>query len=268
MPLPPLEGIIYGPVRSRRLGASLGINLLPAGVKVCNMNCAYCQYGWTRGAARYRGQGAGWPKAQTIEAALAARLTAAAERNEVLDRLTVAGHGEPTLHPEFEDIVGRLCDVRDRIAPAIPLAILSNSTTAAADDVRRGLLRFDERYMKLDAGDSTTFAAVNGGGRHLSDIVDALRMLPRITVQAMFVRDPRGRVDNSGDAAVKAWLYAIETIRAARVQVYTVDRAPALGSLEPVPSRRLREIAGQVRTMGIEADVFVARAGGRRHPPQ
>ena len=97
----PLEKrIVYGPVRSRRLGRSLGINLLPRGMKVCNMNCAYCQYGWTRGAARYRGQGTGWPTAQAVATAVTGRLTRAAEANELIDRITVAGHGEPTLHPD------------------------------------------------------------------------------------------------------------------------------------------------------------------------
>jgi wyosine [tRNA(Phe)-imidazoG37] synthetase (radical SAM superfamily) len=263
MPLPPLERIVYGPVRSRRLGASLGVNLLPVGMKICNMNCAYCQYGWTRGAVRYRGQGLGWPTAQAVEAALSARLTLAAERNEAIDRLTVAGHGEPTLHPEFEEIATRLRSVRDRIAPGIALAILSNSTTAAADDVRRGLGAFDERYMKLDAGDSATFAILNGGGRHLSAILDALRTLSPIVVQSMFVRDERGAIDNSSDAAIRAWLDALETIRATRVHVYTIDRSPAQGSLRPVPPRRLREIAEQVRALGIHADVFVPR---RRDP--
>jgi wyosine [tRNA(Phe)-imidazoG37] synthetase (radical SAM superfamily) len=260
VPIPPLERIVYGPVRSRRLGSSLGINLLPAGMKICNMNCAYCQYGWTRGAVRYRGQGVGWPSAQAVESALSARLTAAAERNEVIDRLTIAGHGEPTLHPEFEAIATRLRSVRDRIAPGLPLAILSNSTTAAADDVRRGLGAFDERYMKLDAGDSMTFAALNGGGRHLSDIVDALRTLSPIVVQAMFVRDDRGAVDNSRDAPVKSWLDALDSIHATGVHIYTIDRSPALGSLRPVRPRRLREIAEQVRALGIHAEVFAPRS--------
>jgi len=259
MVLPPLERIVYGPVRSRRLGASLGVNLLPAGMKVCNMNCAYCQYGWTRGAIRYRGQGVGWPSPQAVEAAVSARLSAAAERNEAIDRLTIAGHGEPTLHPHFEEIATRLVSVRNRIAPGIPLAILSNSTTAAFDDVRRGLAAFDERHMKLDAGDSVTFATLNGGGRHLSDIVDALRTLSPIVIQAMFVNDERGVVDNSSETAVRAWLEALETIRAQRVHIYTIDRSPALGSLRPVKPRRLREIAGQVRALGIHADLFVPR---------
>lgn len=256
MSLPLLDAIVYGPVRSRRLGVSLGVNLLPAGRKVCNMDCAYCQYGWTRGAARYRGQGNGWPTVATVEAAVAARLTTAADANELIDRLTLAGHGEPTLHPEFEEIVKRLTGVRDRIAPRMPIAIFSNSTTAASPDIRRGLSGVDERYMKLDAGDQITFADVNGGGRHLSDILDGLRSLPSIIIQAMFVRDSERRVDNSGGVAVEHWLRALETLRPQCVHVYTIDRPPALDTLSPVTPRRLREIAEQVRAIGIPAHVF------------
>src|SRR5262249_35187957 len=141
MTLPPLEHIVYGPVRSRRLGRSLGINLLPAGTKVCNMNCAYCQYGWSRGAARNRAQAAGGPSAQAVGAAIEARLERAAAENEVIDRITIAGHGEPTLHPHFGEVVQRIAAVRDRVAPGVPIAVLSNSTTAGFDDVREGLAR-------------------------------------------------------------------------------------------------------------------------------
>ena len=108
---------------------SLGINLLPAGMKICNMDCAFCQYGWSRGAVRYSGKGAGWPSVAAVTTVVAARLEEAAERNEWIDRLTIAGHGEPTLHPEFEEIVTGLREMRDRIAPRLPIAVLSNSTT-------------------------------------------------------------------------------------------------------------------------------------------
>jgi wyosine [tRNA(Phe)-imidazoG37] synthetase (radical SAM superfamily) len=256
MSLPLLDDIVYGPVRSRRLGVSLGVNLLPAGRKICNMDCAYCQYGWTRGAVRYRGEGHGWPPVALVEAAVAARLTIAADENESIDRLTLAGHGEPTLHPEFEEIVVRLGAVRDRIAPRMPIAIFSNSTTVAAPDIRRGLSGLDERYMKLDAGDAITFADLNGGGRHLSDIIDGLRSLPPITIQAMFVSDSERRVENSGEMAVDHWLRALETIQPKCVHVYTIDRAPALTSLRPVTPWRLREIAEHVRAIGIPAHVF------------
>lgn len=262
MALPPLEGIVYGPVRSRRLGRSLGINLLPVGMKVCNLNCAYCQYGWTRGAARFRGAGKGWPSAQAVAMAVEDRLARAADSNEIVDRITVAGHGEPTLHPEFGEVTARLRDVRDRVAPGIPVAILSNSTTASWDDVRQALGLYDERYMKLDAGDPIAYASLNGSGPPLTTIVDGLRQLPTIIVQSMFVTEASHRVDNATEGAVHAWLQALETVRAVAAHIYTIDRAPALASLQPVPKRRLREIAERVRANGIPAEVFTARPPG------
>jgi len=259
MSMPLQDGIVYGPVRSRRLGRSLGINVLPRETKVCNMNCAYCQYGSTR-RRQSSLQPQGWPSPARIEEAVSTRLRTAAAADETIDRLTIAGHGEPTLHPEFEEIAERLCRVRDQLAPAIPLAILSNSTTAGWPMVRRGLALLDERHMKLDAGDPITYARINGPGTSIGAIVDALRDLPRIIVQAMFVTEAGGdRFDNSGDGAVNEWLAALETIQPSRVHLYTLDRPPALAELRPVSARRLREIAGRVRVLGIPAQTFQAR---------
>jgi wyosine [tRNA(Phe)-imidazoG37] synthetase (radical SAM superfamily) len=256
MSMSPTERIVYGPVRSRRLGVSLGVNLLPTGTKVCNMSCAYCQYGWTRGAVRYRGEGTGWPSPQEVEDAVGARLIRAAETDEILGRITVAGHGEPTLHPEFQAISKRLCEVRDRIAPGLPLAILSNSTTAGSDEVWSGMEYYDFRYMKLDAGDPLTYACINGARGRLASVIDGLKRMAPIIVQAMFVRDTKHVVENCGPGAVAEWLAAVTATRARRVHIYTLDRSPALSSLRAVPSRRLREIAEQVRAAGIPADVF------------
>jgi wyosine [tRNA(Phe)-imidazoG37] synthetase (radical SAM superfamily) len=253
MPIPLVEGIVYGPVRSRRLGRSLGINVLPRHVKACNMDCAYCQYGWTRGQPRPRA--ARWPSPDRIEAAVSARLHKAEASGELIDRLTVAGHGEPTLHPAFEEIAERLCRLRDRMAPDIRLAILSNSTTAGSASVRRGLALFDERYMKLDAGDPMTYARINGRGS-FGAVVEALRDLGQVTVQAMFVNDARGDVDNTNDHAVDTWIETLDAIQPARVQVYTIARPPAKSSLTRVPARRLREIAERVHALGIPADVY------------
>ena len=255
MTMPLQEGIVYGPVRSRRLGRSLGVNVLPRAAKICNMNCAYCQYGWT-GQRRSRSSPGGWPSPARIESVVSARLARAAAAGEIIDRLTVAGHGEPTLHPAFEEIAERLCRVRDTLAPGIPLAILSNSTTAGRPGVRRGLASFDERHMKLDAGDPITYVRINGPGTSILDILDALRDLPRVIVQAMFVTDARGRIDNSTDGAVNDWLAAVEIVQPVRVHLYTLDRSPALADLRPVSAGRLREIAERVRSAGIPADVF------------
>ena len=253
------EYIVYGPVRSRRLGRSLGINLLPPGMKVCNMKCAYCQYGWTRAGDRSV-QARKWPPPGAIERAVASRLWRAADTNELIDRVTVAGYGEPTLHPQFETVAERIHAARDRIAPGIPTAILSNSTTAGRAEVKRALALFDERHMKLDAGDPFTAALINGEGASLHDVVDALCDVPGVTVQAMFVRDASGRIDNTTDRAVEEWVSALERIRPHRVHVYTLDRRPARPELRAVPERRLREICEHVRAAGLAADVFHAAA--------
>lgn len=251
MPIPLQPGIVYGPVRSRRLGWSLGINLQPPGTKICTMNCAYCQYGWTREAGRR----VRWPTPARIEAAVARRLRTAAATGELIDRITVAGNGEPTLHPGFEEIAERLARLRDRLAPGIPLAILSNSTTAGWESVRRGLALFDERHMKLDAGDSMTYARINGSLVPFGSIVDALRNLPRIIVQSMFVSDAQHDVDNTTDTAVSAWVDALDTIQPTRVELYTLDRPAARRDLRPASQRRLREIAARVRAAGLLAQV-------------
>jgi wyosine [tRNA(Phe)-imidazoG37] synthetase (radical SAM superfamily) len=263
MALPPLERIVYGPVRSRRLGASLGINLLPAGLKVCNMDCAYCQYGRTHEIGRRRLHGARWPTVEDVVTAVGARLEDAAASDEFIDRLTIAGHGEPTLHPEFEAIVGGLRELRDRVSPGLPIAVLSNSTTILWPDVRRALMSVNERYMKLDAGDPVTAARLNGGVTSIRDVIDGLRVLFPVTVQSMFVHDRNHGTDNSTEAAIEHWLWALETARAEEVHVCTLDRRPALDSLEPVPARRLKEIAGHVRAIGIAAEYFPSR----REPP-
>ena len=193
-----------------------------------------------------------------METAVSERLERAAASDELIDCITIAGHGEPTLHPEFEEIAHRLADARDRIAPTIPIAILSNSTTCMYRDVREGLRETDERYMKLDGGDPFTLGIINGTRISVDSIVDGLLRLGPLTLQSMFVADVAGRVDNVGEGAVNAWLRSVERVRPLAVHLYTLGRAPALRSLRPVPPRRLREIAEQVRASGTAARVFAA----------
>ncbi len=259
VPIPLQKRIVYGPVGSRRLGASLGVNVLPHNLKICNMNCAYCQYGWTNVRRSSSRSPVRWPTPGRIEAAVAARLKRAAASNEILDRITVAGHGEPTLHPDFEEIAMRLARIRDAVSPGLRLAILSNSTTASWPNVRRGLAYFDERHMKLDAGDPITYARINQGGVSIRTLIESLADLPDIIVQAMFVSDVSGRIDNANEAAVAEWLLALERVRPAQVHIYTVDRSPADVDLKPVPAVRLREIAERVRAAGFSAQVFAGR---------
>jgi len=254
--MPLHDGVTYGPVRSRRLGASLGVNVLPAGHKVCSFNCTYCQYGWTETAARLSPASFDWPDTSAIAAGVAARLEELRESGAALDRITLAGHGEPTLHPDFGGVVDALRGLRDRLAPGAALAILSNSSTAGRPEVRSALARLDERYMKLDAGDQDTFRHVNATALRVEEIVGWLSAIPDIVLQAMFVQDGRGLIDNASPAAVAAWLRAVVAVRPRAAHLYTLARRPAWAGLHPVPRHRLLAIARDVRALGVPAFVF------------
>ena len=254
--MPLHEGVVYGPLRSRRLGWSLGINVLPPGRKVCSFNCVYCQYGWTESYRRSEAPDPDWPTPDDIAAALTERLQEVAASHGPVDRLTLAGHGEPTLHPRFPEVVERLRDVRDACAPGARLAILSNSTTAHEPGVRQALGRLDERYMKLDGGDADTIRRVNVSAVDFERLASALSELQDINIQTMFVRDARGLVDNTTPAAIEAWLRALARIRPREVQNYSLARNPALARLESVPADELRAIASRVLALGIQAYVF------------
>jgi wyosine [tRNA(Phe)-imidazoG37] synthetase (radical SAM superfamily) len=257
MLMPLHEGIIYGPVRSRRLGRSLGINLTPAHLKLCSFNCSYCQYGWSEHSRRPEPVTfEHWPSPATVAKATGAALRTLAAQGDRIDRLTLAGHGEPTLHPKFKEVVAALRKVRDELAPGIPLAVLSNASTLDRADVREALAELDERYMKLDAGDTATLRTVNGATMTIEQLVAGLKKVPDIVIQSMFVKDRTGRIDNTGDLTVINWVGALDRIRPKAVQVYTIDRAPAFPYLQQVPAPRLREIVQRVRLAGFACDVY------------
>ena len=241
------KGIVYGPVRSRRLGTSLGINLAPTGRKTCNYNCAYCQYGWTD----FPAAGA-FPRPCDVIDAVDAALT----ENPNVDSITVAGNGEPTLHPGFAPIAEGLFHVRNRRAPGAKLTLLSNGSTLNRLDVVYSLPRFDKRCMKLDAGDATTFRLMNAASISLGRLVSDLRSVGHLTLQSMFVRDVEGIVDNTTPRAVDAWLDTVDRVRPEGVDVYSLARPPARGTLLRVPPSVLNEIAARVTALGIPARVF------------
>jgi wyosine [tRNA(Phe)-imidazoG37] synthetase (radical SAM superfamily) len=251
--IPLQAGIVYGPVRSRRLGASLGVNILPDARKVCNFNCPYCQYGWTPADARGDDVPEGsWPPPDAIAAAVEASLVQAG----AVDRITLAGNGEPTLHPAFGEVVDLLVGVRRRRAAAARLAILSNASTLDDPAVRAALLRLDERYMKLDAGDQATLRALNGSLVPIPRIVKGLAALNGVILQSMFTRDEHRKIDNTTPASIENWLDAVRRITPEAVHIYTIDRAPAWKPLRPVPRAELDALAERVRAEGISAVVF------------
>jgi wyosine [tRNA(Phe)-imidazoG37] synthetase (radical SAM superfamily) len=241
------SGIVYGPLASRRFGRSLGVNLAPAGRKTCNYNCAYCQYGWTKfpGSAAFPSPSA---VIDAVDEALA--------RDPNVDAITVAGNGEPTLHPAFAPIAEGLYHVRARRVPKAKLTLLSNASTLGRLDIVYSLPRFDERCMKFDAGDATTFRLMNAAMIPLGRLIDDLRAVGKLTLQSMFVRDAEQTIDNTTPRAVQAWLEGVDRIRPDRVDLYTLARTPARSSLLAAPREVLEQIAARVIDLGVPARVF------------
>lgn len=255
MALLPLQtDLVYGPVRSRRLGASLGVNILPAHRKICNFNCAYCQYGWTRENERAAGPD-DWPAPVEVAEAVRSVLQGLRVQGRRVDHITLAGNGEPTLHPRFAEIVEQLRLVRDREWPDARLAVLSNGGTLDRADVVAALRRIDDPHLKLDTVDPGLAKKLNGSkGRAAS--IEVLKTIPHLTIQSLFTRDESGAIDNTTPAALADWLGALRRIRPANVHVYSLDRAPAWRNLQVVPRAELEAIAARVRNEGIPAEVF------------
>jgi wyosine [tRNA(Phe)-imidazoG37] synthetase (radical SAM superfamily) len=249
--------IIYGPVRSRRLGLSLGINLLPTDYKVCSFNCCYCQYGWTiRPSLNPAHALKDLPQAAEVRVALEKALKSVVRKRAKLDAVTFSGNGEPTLHPEFAEIVDLAAHLRDRYLPRLKLAILSNSSTVARDEIRAALDRLDVRMMKLDAGSEEIIHQLNGPAPpfYLKEIVDGLKQLKDVILQSLFVQ---GRVCNADPDAVAQWIERVREIRPALVQIYSLDRVPADSRIWKVNLPTLEWIANQVRWQaGVKAEIY------------
>ena len=240
-------GIVYGPVNSRRLGRSLGVNLAPAGRRACNFACAYCDGPPEDAPGRTE-----WPRPVDVIETVDRALATCGE----IDSITVAGNGEPTLHPAFAPIADELFHLRARRAPRAKLTLLSNGSTLNRLSVVSSLARFDARCIKFDAGDATTFRLVNRPCLSLGRLIADLRSVGRLTLQSMFVRDAHGLVDNTVPPAVDAWLEAVARIRPAGVDIQTLERRPVQPSLTKVPAIVLEEIAVRVRSLGVPARVF------------
>jgi wyosine [tRNA(Phe)-imidazoG37] synthetase (radical SAM superfamily) len=249
--LPLKQAIIYGPVNSRRLGRSLGINLLPACGKVCSFDCVYCQYGRTRVKTLNPGP-EGFPTLGEVVAAVETALKSGPE----FDAFTFSGNGEPTLHPHWPEIVEAVRQLRDRHRPAARLTLLSNASTAARPGVRATLHRLDVPIMKLDAGDDATLAAINrpANGINWEAIVEGLTQVPGLIIQSLMAE---GAVTNSAGPAFEHWLGALARLKPVQVQVYSTDRPVPEAGVERVPPERLQQIAARaVHQTGLDVRAY------------
>jgi wyosine [tRNA(Phe)-imidazoG37] synthetase (radical SAM superfamily) len=255
--LPLQPAISYGPVRSRRLGVSLGVNLLPTKYKLCSFNCIYCQYGWTKNptlAPTHELEDL--PDPDQIATALEVALQQLVHAGQTVDSITICGNGEPTLYPRIAEVIETANRLRNRYLPDARLAILSNSSTVGSEAVRAALGSLDLKIMKFDAGSEEMFRRLNHPGApiYMGEIVAGLKQLKNIFLQSLFVQ---GRVTNADPDSVGLWVEKVRDIRPLGVQVYTLDRKPADKKIEKVNLATLQWIADQVRwRAGVQADVF------------
>ncbi len=251
-PLPPLRGvptehlhgIVYGPVVSRRLGRSLGVNITPPGCRICSLDCVYCEFGRVEGHDRCPR----WPTPGEIGSALGSRFDRVGE----LDSVTISGYGEPTLHPRFEAVVAEVVSHTFRRRSGLGVRILTNGSQAARESVRRALDLLDERIVKLDA--SMEAVCRPRSSQVLGRSVVGMCLLKDVTLQCCFIH---GSVSNADDKSVSDWIDVVRVVKPRAVQIYTINRPPADSGIRPVSQDQLEEIACRLRSKtGIDADVF------------
>lgn len=247
---------IFGPVKSRRLGISLGINLLPAGGKWCSFDCIYCECGFNAERRTHNPL----PTVEEVVEKLTEKLRQMRQEGTVPDVLTFAGNGEPTLHPRFPEIARRVKAVRDRECPKARMSILSNATQVHRTEIREALMLFDNNIQKLDTTDASYIQTVDRPQGHydVEHLIENLCLFEgHVIIQTMFMGGcyEGHSVDNTGNEYVEPWLKALERIRPSQVMIYTIDReTPAPGLLKAKPEK-LDEIAGRVRNLGLMCSV-------------
>jgi wyosine [tRNA(Phe)-imidazoG37] synthetase (radical SAM superfamily) len=235
--LPLQQGVIYGPVNSKRLGRSLGINLFPTTRKVCSFDCIYCHYGWTQEKTSEPDR-AGLPTVDQVIFALETALKSDLQ----FDYLTFSGNGEPMLHPNFAEIVKRIKALRDKLRPTVPIALLSNSSCLIQSLDIDTLSKIDLRIFKLDTADQTAFEMINNAvsAIKIKDIIIALEKLSAvlpIIIQTVFFD---GLVNNYQGVVFNHWLAAIKKIKPQKIQIYSTDRPVASSKVKMISNEKLK----------------------------
>jgi wyosine [tRNA(Phe)-imidazoG37] synthetase (radical SAM superfamily) len=252
------DKIIFGPVRSRRLGVSLGINLLPTKRKICNFNCIYCECGWTRDIEKAISH---LPGREEVYNALDSKLSELIKKNIIPDVITYAGNGEPTLHPDFPGIIDDSIILRDKYFKKTRIAVLSNATTISNPLIKSALLKVDQNILKLDSAFDSTIKIHNQPrvNVNVEELINNLIGFDgKLIIQTLFLRGiHNGKVvDNTTRVEIREWLKAIERIKPSEVMIYTISRdTPEGARLNKVPLNELKGIAALVESIGIRTQV-------------
>lgn len=258
MPTFLFDKTIFGPVISRRLGVSLGINLLPNDSKLCSFNCIYCECGWN---PEKRDQKVKLPKRAEVKRLLREELLKMRSKSQKPDVITFAGNGEPTMHPDFPGIIEDTIAVRDEFSPEARIAVLSNSTMLHKTSVVEALKKVDDNILKLDSGITETILFLDqpAGRFDLKKLVEHLKQFNgNLILQTMFIRGKfKGRFfDNTTEKELNAWKKLLKDIQPKSVMIYTIARDTPTGDLENIALEELEKIAASVKNeLGLEVQV-------------
>ena len=254
------SSIVYGPIRSRRLGVSLGVNLMPTDAKLCSFDCVYCECGWNRPVSHPQ-----LPTREQVRDALLSYLSTLDSSSNSLtpDVITFSGNGEPTLHPDFLGIIQDTCALRDKYCPNAKVSVLSNSTQLMREDVVEGLRLCDNRILKLDSAITSTMRLIDkpvNPQLSVEQIMDRLSLFEGdFTLQTCFLKgDYNGQIiDNTTSEELDAWYKAVDTLRPKQVMIYVIDRETPLKTLSKISADKMHAIAQPLRDKGIDVIVSV-----------
>lgn len=251
------DQIIFGPVKSRRLGVSLGVNLLPTDSKVCSFDCIYCECGWT---PRKREKKAVLPTRELVKQKMEEKLRDMIRNNEFPDVITFAGNGEPTLHPEFEGIIDDTIELRNLLTPKARIAVLSNATMLHKPGVVRALLKVEDNIQKLDSAFEETIRRIDcpTSNFSLQKVVENLKSFNgKVIIQTLFLKGNHKNevIDNTTESELTEWMKLITEIKPSQVMIYTIERDTPAAGLEKVNLNELETIAERVRAIGFEVQV-------------
>ena len=239
---------IFGPVHSRRLGLSLGINLLPADGKVCSFDCIYCECGFNEDRRPHLPL----PTRNEVYQALEQKLQQMQQQGQLPDVLTFAGNGEPTCHPHFADIIADTIQLRNQYCPDAKVSVLSNATMIHRPEVHHALMQVDNNIQKLDTVDPDFIRLVDhpAGSYDVQRIIERLKAFNgHVIIQTMFLRG--NGIDNTTDQYVTPWLETVKHIAPQQVMIYTIDRETPDQSLRKVTPKELDAIRDRVIASGI-----------------
>lgn len=251
------DDIVFGPIASRRFGVSLGINLLPLQNKVCNFNCIYCECGWTD----LKSFKINFSDSRKIINAVEERFKKLAQDKIHIDTITFAGNGEPTMHPEFPEIIEAVIKLRDLYLPKIKIAVLSNSTLLGKPSVFESLKKVDLKVMKLDAGTTETLIKIDKplSSKTIEWYIQKLKKFNgELIIQTIFLKGycDGEYVDNTTSDELASWIKAVKEINPKSVMIYTIDRETPAEKLEKITTEKLNSIRDMVLANGIIANVY------------